>query len=145
MKNPVILPLALLASITTLASCTQREIVPAPVAPTQNNASAPTTGSSASGTENVPSATITRTQVVQYQSPAGTDDVEFSVTVENGIITAVSSRTLATNDGSKYNQDKFASEVAGKVVGKSVKDFDLDVVGGASLTTAAFEQFVQSL
>lgn len=145
MKNPVILPLALLASITTLASCTQREILPAPVTPTQNNVPAPTTGSSASGTENASSATITKTQVVQYQSPAGTDDVEFSIVVENGVITSVSSKTLATSDGSKYNQDKFAEEVAEKVIGKSVKDFDVDVIGGASLTTAAFEKFVQSL
>jgi len=99
-----------------------------------------------SGSESASSPTaMTTTRVVQYRSPAGMDDVEFSVTVENGIITAASSRTLATNDGSKYNQDNFASGVSGKVVGKSVKDFSIDTIGGASLTTAAFEKFVQSL
>ena len=52
---------------------------------------------------------------------------------------------MATNDASKYNQENFSKEVGAKVVGKAKKSFKLDTVGGASLTTAAFESFVRSL
>lgn len=52
---------------------------------------------------------------------------------------------MAQNDGSKYNQGNFAKAVSGAVVGKSVEGFDVDAVGGSSLTTAAFESFIQSL
>ena len=85
---------------------------------------------------------ITRTGVESYQSPAGLDQVEFTVSVKDGVITAASSKVLATNDASKYNQGNFAKEVSAKVVGKSTKDFEIDAIGGASLTTAAFEKFV---
>ena len=127
MKSSTLIPLVLIVSLSTLASCTRPNEMPSISG--EKNLPTPLTEMSSGAESSASNNAITTTRVVQYQSPAGTDDVEFSVTVENGIITAVSSRTLATNDGSKYNQDKFASEVAGKVVGKSVKDFDIDVIG----------------
>jgi hypothetical protein len=39
-------------------------------------------------------------------------------------------------------QESFASKLSSAVVGRKVAGLDLSAIGGASLTTAAFEQFV---
>lgn len=94
----------------------------------------------------VESGPVTRTGIESYQSPAGTDQVEFSVTVDDKwVITAASAKVMATNDASKYNQENFAKQVSEKVVGKAKKDFTLDTVAGASLTTASFNKYIQTL
>ena len=87
---------------------------------------------------------LSRTETLSYQSPAGKEEVEFSVSVTDGVITAASSKTLATNDASKYNQDNFSKSVSASVVGKKAKDLHVDAIGGASLTTGAFEIFAHS-
>jgi hypothetical protein len=61
------------------------------------------------------------------------------------VITAANAKPLATHPGSVKNQWNFAKDVEAKVIGKSLKNFDVDVIGWASLTTAAFEKFVQAL
>lgn len=139
MKKSVVVPLVMLASISLLTACTE------PTAPAVVPPAPPVSSEPAAVVTPPPAAAQSVTKIVTYPSPAGVDEVEFSVTVEGGVIKSASSRTLATNDGSKYNQDNFASAVSAKVVGKSVKDLDLDVIGGASLTTEAFEKFVKSL
>jgi hypothetical protein len=88
---------------------------------------------------------FTRTETVTYTTPASSQDpVEFSVTVTDGVITAASANAKSDNDISKQFQTAFASDVSVKVIGKKAKDLKLDAVGGASLTTTAFEQFVHS-
>jgi hypothetical protein len=88
---------------------------------------------------------LTRTEVVTYASPANPKDpVEFSVTVTDGVITAASATPKSDNEVSKQRQTAFAAEVSAKVVGKKAKDLDVDVIGGSSLTTAAFETFAHS-
>ncbi len=124
--------------VSPVASGTMMTPDTAPLAPVS-----PTLTATAS-TSQAPAMT-TRTETVSYMSPAGKDEVEFSVTLKDGVITAASSKTLATNDASKYNQDNFAKALAGKVVGKKSADFDIDAIGGASLTTAAFEKFIKTL
>lgn len=86
----------------------------------------------------------TRVETVSYMSPAGKEEIEFSVTVADGVITAANARPLATDKSSLYNQGNFANAVASSVVGKKAKDLDVHAIGGASLTTAAFETFVHS-
>jgi hypothetical protein len=66
------------------------------------------------------------------------------VTVTDGMITAASATAKSDNDISKQLQTAFAGEISAKAIGKKAKDLKLDAVGGASLTTAAFEQFVHS-
>jgi hypothetical protein len=77
-------------------------------------------------------------------SPGGQDLVEFSVTVDGGVIQAVSMIPKGSNDVSKQYQAGFARELSGKVMGKKIADLGMDAIGGASLTTAAFRQFVGS-
>lgn len=158
MKKHIVAPLVLLSSITLLTSCMETT---APVPAVQNTPEATVpveviTESIATGvvvpvetvtpvSETTPAAApITHTEVVNYQSPAGSDPVEFSVTITDGIITAASATPKSTNEISAGLQTAFSAEVAAKVVGKNAKDLDVDAIGWASLTTAAFEQFVHS-
>ena len=78
-----------------------------------------------------------------YTSPAGKERINFVVQVKDGIISSVSAVPRATNKISKSLQKAFAKNITKAVVGKKAKNLDIDVIGWASLTTVAFEQFVQ--
>lgn len=141
MKNTLIAPLALLASITLLTSCTDRDdkSVTLPTTPTTTvKVETPTTNTS--GLSVV--APLTRKETLSYNTPEGMVPVEFDVTVTDGIITAAAAASKADKETSKGYQDAFVKEVSSKVVGKKAKDLKVDAIGGASLTTAAFETFV---
>lgn len=51
---------------------------------------------------------------------------------------------MATHDISQKNQTSFAASV-NVAVGKPLAGLKLDTIGGASLTTKAFNEYVQSL
>ena len=70
--------------------------------------------------------------------------IEFDVTVTDGVITAAAATPKAEHEISMKLQTGFSAELSGKVVGKKAKDLQIDAIGGASLTTKAFEQFVHS-
>ncbi len=166
MKKSLVAPLALLASISLLTSCTVPGMAPkttpvapttpvetvAPVAPIETIPVAPvstgTTESTGTVSETTPTlspvSALTRKETVTYNTPEGMVPVEFDVTITDGMITSATSNTLATSDASKYNQDNFAKDLSAKVVGKKAADLSVDAIGWASLTTAAFAQFVQS-
>jgi hypothetical protein len=64
--------------------------------------------------------------------------------VKDGVITAASSTIKATNNTSAAYQQSFASSVSSAVVGKKISSLNLNAIGGASLTTGAFEKFVMN-
>jgi hypothetical protein len=66
--------------------------------------------------------------VVTYQTPAGSDPVEFSVSVTDDVITAASVTPKSSNQISLKLQTAFAADIASKAIGKKAKDLDLDVV-----------------
>lgn len=103
-------------------------------------------GMETSSTETVAPVILSRTEVVSYNSPSpdGMVEVEFSVTVSDGVITAAAAVPKAGKQASDYNQANFAKELSASVVGKKAADLDVDAIGGASLTTAAFEIFARS-
>jgi hypothetical protein len=86
-------------------------------------------------------ASVTHSNTVSYRTPDGSASVSFSVTAKAGVITAASSTTRAGGT-SGYYQDAFAQRLAGAVIGKKIAGLNLSAIGGASLTTASFEQFV---
>lgn len=87
-------------------------------------------------------AAVTKTTTITYRTPAGSDPVTFTATVKGGVITAASSVTKAQNGTSIWYQDAFATKLSQSVVGKKVAGLNLSAIGGASLTTTAFEQFI---
>jgi len=101
------------------------------------------------GTESNPVVQIPTTkissEVVKYTSPAGDEEMKVTVESVNNVISKVTVTSMATNDISKKKQTGFAAEVAGVAVGKPVAGLKLDTISGASLTTKAFNEYVQSL
>ncbi len=134
------LPLVMIASLATLVACGEKSTTPLQVTVQQPSA--------VTGVVVTPPAPVvlTRKETLSYTVPAPdlSATVEFDVTVTDGTITAATSRTLATADASKFNQDNFAKDISAKVVGKKAKDLKVDAIGGASLTTLAFETFAHS-
>jgi hypothetical protein len=153
----IVAPLALLASITLLTSCTEKQATVPAVPAVKTETPAPVevvtpvvpvapvaTGTAATPVTATPTVR-TRTETVTYASPANPQDpVEFSVTVTDGVITAASATSKSDNPISQKWQTGFAGQIASVAVGKKAKDLDLDAVGGASLTTGAFEIFARS-
>ena len=144
MKKHVVAPLVLLSSITFLTSCMSKSDMTTPTVKAPIEASIPVdvvttiaTGSTmmASGSTSsegvIPSAAnvLTRTETVSYMHPSGSDEVEFSVSVTDGVITAASANSKAKNPISIKNQTAFAAEVSKKVVGMKAKDLDVDAIG----------------
>lgn len=84
------------------------------------------------------------TKVIAYTSPAGPEEIEVTLGISNNAIASVSVKPMATNEISNKLQTSFAAGV-GVSVGKPTALFNLDTVGGASLTTKAFNAYVQSL
>lgn len=73
-----------------------------------------------------------------YESPAGQETVAVSLTLADGVVTAVEVTPEATNPTSKQFQTKFASGVVDVVVGQPVDGLSVDAVSGSSLTPEGF-------
>lgn len=73
-----------------------------------------------------------------YESPAGPETVGVSVTLADGLVTAVTVTPEATNPASQKFQNQFASGVADVVVGQPIDGLSVDAVSGSSLTPEGF-------
>lgn len=73
-----------------------------------------------------------------YESPAGPETVGVSITLADGLVTAVEVTPEATNPASQKFQNQFASGVADVVVGKPIEGLTVDAVSGSSLTPEGF-------
>jgi hypothetical protein len=163
MKSHIVAPLMLLASLSALSSCTSTTSAPVntPVSDTSpqtpvlvKDTGVMTTGSEIStpanpvttpastGTGTPSTALTTKTDIMTYTTPAGSDSIEFSLTIDNGVITSVMVTPKAENGISKMRQESFSKAISSEVVGKKIADLHLSAVGGSSLTTGAFNQFI---
>lgn len=83
-----------------------------------------------------------------YLTPARTEHlVNISLTIEGGVVT--NSRVLfddkAEGESSNDNQARFADAYKSEVIGKSLSEISLSRVGGASLTSQAFNEAVAKI
>ncbi len=84
---------------------------------------------------------IKKSGLQTYTSPQWEDTIYFSVSVKDGVI--VTATAIPKSKGiSGQMQKSFAKGLSKAVVGKKIAGLSLDAIGGASLTTAAFEQFI---
>lgn len=84
--------------------------------------------------------------IVSYESPAGEEDIEVSLTVKNDVITAVSFEVLGKHPVSIEKQQGMADVIPALVIGKKIDALNIPAqVGGSSLTTAAFKTHVDDL
>ncbi len=83
---------------------------------------------------------------INYPSPGGQETDKFNLTLEKGVITAASVEVFTDIDASKVYQKQFAATLPGLIIGKRLADIQaLDVISGASLTTAAFNDALKKL
>lgn len=80
-----------------------------------------------------------------YTSPAGEEEVEVSVTLEDGVIVATETTPLTENSTSIRYQTLFADNYAERVVGKNIDEVELDVVSGSSLTPKGFSEALEEI
>lgn len=82
---------------------------------------------------------------VQYTSPAGPEEIGVNLSVENGVVKSVDVEVKATNSTSVNRQLSFKNSLQSAIVGKPLTGLQVDRVGGSSLTSRAFDQWVKTL
>lgn len=86
------------------------------------------------------------TKTVSYLTPARTThEMDVQLTLENSIVTAA---TITYDGGAGYSnphQERFDAAYTTQVIGKRIEDISLSRVGGASLTSAAFNEAVAEI
>ena len=85
------------------------------------------------------------TQVGDYKSPAGEEQIDVKLTLENGVVVESEVTPKATAPISKAKQEAFTKEYKEMVVGKSIKDLQLGKIAGASLTPKGFNDAVEKI
>ena len=81
----------------------------------------------------------------EYLTPARTEQfIEVSLTLENGIVTdsTILFDGKPEGESSNDNQARFADAYKTEVVGKPLGEISLSRVGGASLTSRAFNEAI---
>ena len=79
-----------------------------------------------------------------YQVPHGSNTIDLTITMKNGVISALkTSHDYGDRESGMYI-DSFDSSIKSVVIGKSL-DMSLSRVGGASLTTHGFEDALATI
>ncbi len=81
----------------------------------------------------------TYTATATYYVPRGSNSMSAKVTVSGGKVTAVSVNHDYSDRESGMYIDSFESALQSAVVGKSIDGLSLNRIGGATLTTQAFD------
>ncbi len=86
------------------------------------------------------------TAVGTYTSPAGSEEVEVKLNIENDTITAVDVMPKATNPVSVKLQNAFKDEISNVIVGKNINEVEYPGnVNGSSLTGYGFIEAVEQI
>jgi uncharacterized protein with FMN-binding domain len=80
-----------------------------------------------------------------YRVPHGSNTISVSLTVKDGKVTVVKNSQNYTDHESRSYIDSFESEISSAVVGQPLGSTNLSRVGGASLTTAAFNDALSQI
>lgn len=80
-----------------------------------------------------------------YQSPAGSESIQVTLVLKDGIITDATVVSGAQDGMSKRYQNMFLSGYKALVVGKSIDQANLSVVSGSSLTPMGWNQAVANI
>lgn len=137
-------PTLALVLVTTLAACT-------PAAPTGESSSS--SSASSMGQSSVSSAAMeshmyqdgTYSATGVYRSPAGGEQVNVSITLDDDVVTNVSFTGDATHPKSMAMQKAFSEGFAQQVVGKSLDEVNVGIVNGSSLTGIGFMEAVAKI
>ena len=114
-----------------------------------NTATTPSTPAPAAPTPSTPAITYTYANgtynaIRSYRTPDGNYSMDVSLTVSNDTVTAVDISFSGKAARDSYTK-RFLKSYEGGVVGKDLENVDLARVGGASLTTNAFNVAIDSI
>lgn len=122
----------------------KKTVVPAVTPVTEETTSASPTAPSTPTSTTAPSASAykdgTYSAVGSYNSPGGSDDLNVSVTLADGIITDATVTSGAHDQTSSHYQGVFIANYKPLVIGKNIDDVVLSKVSGSSLTSGGFNQ-----
>lgn len=85
------------------------------------------------------------TQVGDYTSPGGAEQIDVKLTLKNGLVTEAEVTPKAERPYSVKWQGVFAANFKTLVVGKNIKDLNLGKVSGSSLTPKGFNDAVEKI
>jgi uncharacterized protein with FMN-binding domain len=80
-----------------------------------------------------------------YNTPGGQATISVSLTVEDGVVTAVTTEAGSGDPSGEQYQAQFDSGVSAVVVGKKLSTLDVSRVGGSSLTSQGFNSAVSTI
>lgn len=141
MKNAHKIPLALLMSLSTMAPEMGHALLATSPIRVEYSLKEETWKLIASS---VTPGTVQRT--LSYSTPGGTAYVSFSLGYDgDGNITWIKATKAAGDSTSGAYINLFGATAAGSVVGKNIKTLKIGNVGGASLTSASFRQFIAGI
>lgn len=122
--------------------------------PTSTSAPASSNSTSSSSTTSTSSSTTSSTSSYKdgtytasssYYVPHGTNTISATITVSNNKITSVTTKDDYTDRESAMYIDSFESSVSGSAVGTSLANASFSRIGGASLTTEAFNSVLDEV
>ena len=88
----------------------------------------------------------TYSTTVNYKVPeGGSQSMGLTVTVNGAVISSISISQSKSGENSKKWQNNFENNYKPLVLGKNIKSVNLSRVGGASITTNAFNQAIKSI
>lgn len=129
-------------AVIALASCTKEE-APSSVQPAGVTPSAPAAAPD-SAPAAVPSASgSSAARTIDFEQPYAIGDktatLKGRMVLENGIVKSVEV------PGAQGPQATFAAGIADEAYGKPVKGLQIETISGASLTSAAFNEFLKTV
>ena len=87
----------------------------------------------------------TYTASSSYYVPHGTETIDVTLTVQNGVVTNSSILNSESDRESARFQEDFTASYKSSVVGKSLSDIKLSFIAGASDTTDGFNEAVAKI
>jgi uncharacterized protein with FMN-binding domain len=134
-----------LALVGALAGCSAADTDAPAAADTDSGGSTSAPDASDSGASTGGYTDGTYTEDAEYTSPGGTEEIEVTVTLADGVITEVEVVGDGDNPNSKRYQGEFADGIGDVVVGKSIDEISVDKVAGSSLTSSGFNDAIEEI
>ncbi len=144
-RRRTLVALSGLSILTAVAACgggadattAGGDTVTTPDASSESSASTADSGSGAAASDGTYT-DGTYTAKGSYESPAGNETIEVSLTVADDVVTDVTVTPMADDATAVKFETQFASGIADEVVGKSLDGLSVDKVSGSSLTGTGF-------
>lgn len=120
-------------STTTVSSTNTTD---SPTTSTNDSPASTSTGSYKNGTY---------TASTSYMVPRGTNTINVTLTIVDGVITSISTKHTSNDHESALYIDSFDSDIDDATTGESLSGFSVSRIGGASLTTDAFNDVLDTI